>query len=123
MGVLAYCPAQTKSYCLRPTPPGHYAGCLDGPEAGALRDGPSRPFPNTATIRHRGSISDATRRLGKTTEPDPGAVRLAELRAQLNKVGSKLRGLEPGSPEQLEELERLDPIHAAVVALAEELGQ
>lgn len=31
-------------------------------------------------------------------EPDPRAVRLAELRVQLNKVGSELRGLAPGSP-------------------------
>jgi hypothetical protein len=55
-------------------------------------------------------------------EPDPRAVRLVELREQLAAILSELRGLEPGSPKQLEALERYEPIHAAVLALAEELG-
>ncbi len=55
-------------------------------------------------------------------EPDPRNVRLVELREQLATLISELRDLEPGSPEQLEALERYKPVHAAVVALAEELG-
>jgi hypothetical protein len=55
-------------------------------------------------------------------EPDPRTVRLVELREQLATLLSELRGLEPGSPEQLEALERCKPVHAAVLALAEELG-
>ena len=55
-------------------------------------------------------------------EPDPRTVRLVELRAQLATLLSKLQGLEPGSPEQLEAQERYEPVHAAVLALAEELG-
>lgn len=54
-------------------------------------------------------------------EPDPRAARLVELRAQLEVIGAELMGLVPGSPEQLEVLERFEPILAAVVALAEEL--
>ena len=49
-------------------------------------------------------------------EPDRRAVRLAELRVQLNKVGSELRRLAPGSPEQLVVLERFEPILGAVMA-------
>jgi hypothetical protein len=55
-------------------------------------------------------------------EPDPRNVRLVELREQLATLLSKLQGLEPGSPEQLEALKRYEPVHAAVLALAEELG-
>jgi hypothetical protein len=55
-------------------------------------------------------------------EPDPRTVRLVELREQLATLLSELRGMEPGSPEQLEALERYKPVHAAVLALAEELG-
>ena len=55
-------------------------------------------------------------------EPDPRTVRLAELREQLATLLSKLRDLEPGSPEQLEALKRYEPVHAAVLALADELG-
>jgi len=56
-------------------------------------------------------------------EPDPRAVRLAELRIQLNKDGSELRGLKPGSPEQLEVLVRFEPDLGAVMALEEELSE
>jgi hypothetical protein len=55
-------------------------------------------------------------------EPHPRTVRLVELRAQLAAILSGLRELEPGSPEQLEALKRYEPVHAAVLALAEELG-
>jgi hypothetical protein len=55
-------------------------------------------------------------------EPDPRTVRLVELREQLATLLSELRGLEPGSPEQLEALERYEPVQAAVLALADELG-
>ena len=55
-------------------------------------------------------------------EPDPRNVRLMELREQLATLLSKLQGLEPGSPAQLEALERYKPVQAAVLALAEELG-
>jgi hypothetical protein len=61
--------------------------------------------------------------LGDTPEPDPRAVRPAELRVQLNQVGSELRGLKPGSPEQLEVLERFEPILGAVMALEEKLSE
>jgi len=61
--------------------------------------------------------------LGDTPEPDPRAIRLAELRVQLNKFGSELRGLKPGSPEQLEVLERFEPIVGAVMAMEEELSE
>jgi hypothetical protein len=55
-------------------------------------------------------------------EPDPRNVRLVELREQLATLLSELRDLEPGSPKQLEALERYEPVHAAVLALAEDLG-
>jgi Fe-S-cluster formation regulator IscX/YfhJ len=55
-------------------------------------------------------------------EPDPRTVRLVELRAQVAAILRELRGLEPGSPKQLEALERFEPVHAAVLALAEVLG-
>ena len=54
-------------------------------------------------------------------EPDPRTVRLVELRAQVAAILSELRGLEPGSPEQLEAQDRYEPVHAALLALAEEL--
>jgi hypothetical protein len=41
----------------------------------------------------------------------------------LNKVGSELRGLKPGSPEQLEVLDRFEPILGAVMVLEEELSE
>lgn len=56
-------------------------------------------------------------------EPDPRAVRLAELRVRLNKVGSEIRGLKPGRLEQLELLECFEPILGAVMAVEEELGE
>jgi hypothetical protein len=56
------------------------------------------------------------------TELDPRSVRLVELRARLGAILSELQGLEPGSPEEMEALERYNPVHAAVLALAEELG-
>ena len=55
-------------------------------------------------------------------EPDPRTVRLVELRARLAAILSELRCLEPGSPQQLEVLKRYEPVHEAVLALAEELG-
>jgi hypothetical protein len=55
-------------------------------------------------------------------EPDPPNVRLVELREQLATLLSELRDLEPVSPKQLEALERYVPVHAAVLALAEDLG-
>ena len=45
-----------------------------------------------------------------------------ELREQLATLLSELRDLEPGSPKQLEALERYEPVHAAVLALAEDMG-
>jgi hypothetical protein len=47
---------------------------------------------------------------------------LVELREQLATLLSELRVLEPESPKQLEALERYEPVQAAVLALAEELG-
>jgi hypothetical protein len=41
----------------------------------------------------------------------------------LNKDGSELRGLKPGSPEQLEVLVRFEPDLGAVMALEEELSE
>jgi len=61
--------------------------------------------------------------LGDTPEPDPRAICPAEPRVQLNKDGSELRGLKPGSPEQLEVLERFEPILGGVMALEEELSE
>jgi len=55
-------------------------------------------------------------------EPDPRNVRLVELREQLGAILSELRDLEPGSPIHQEALERYEPVQAAVLALAEELG-
>lgn len=55
-------------------------------------------------------------------ELDPRAVRLAELPVQLAAILSELRCQEPGSHQQLEVLKRYEPVHAAVLALAEELG-
>ncbi len=55
-------------------------------------------------------------------EPNPRTVRLVELREQLAAILSELQGLEPGSPDQLEALERDEPVHAAVLAQVEERG-
>ena len=52
----------------------------------------------------------------------PRAIRQVELREQPCAILSELRGLEPGSPKQVEDLERYEPVQAAVLALAEELG-
>lgn len=56
-------------------------------------------------------------------EIDPRAIRLAELRSRLERISIELGGLEPGSPEQVRVLERWGPVHAAVLALAEELSE
>ncbi len=56
-------------------------------------------------------------------EPDPRASRLAELRVQLNKVGSEHQGLKPESPVQLEVLAHFEPILGAVMAMEEELSE
>jgi hypothetical protein len=45
-----------------------------------------------------------------------------ELREQLATLLSELRDLEPGSPIHQEALKRYEPVHAAVLALADELG-
>jgi hypothetical protein len=54
-------------------------------------------------------------------EPDQRIARLAKLKGQLTAIGLELHGLEPGSPEQLEVLKRWAPIHADVLAMADEL--
>jgi hypothetical protein len=54
-------------------------------------------------------------------EPDVRIARLADLQEQLAAIGQELQGLEPGSFEQIEVLERWAPIHAAVLALVDEL--
>jgi Fe-S-cluster formation regulator IscX/YfhJ len=55
-------------------------------------------------------------------EADPRNVRLVELREQLANLLSEFQGLETGSTEQLAALKRYEPIHTAVLALAEDLG-
>jgi hypothetical protein len=57
------------------------------------------------------------------SEPDPSAVRPAELRVQLKMVGKELRALKPGSPEQQEVLQRFEPILGALMALEQELSE
>lgn len=52
---------------------------------------------------------------------DPRKERLAELRRQLAELNAKGRQTAPGSPECDAVLEEWAPIHAAVLALAEEL--
>ncbi len=54
-------------------------------------------------------------------EPDTRTTRLADLQDQLDAIGQELVGLPPGSPEQLEVLQRWAPVHAAVLALVDEL--
>jgi hypothetical protein len=56
-------------------------------------------------------------------EPDPRAVRLAEHRAELNKVLAEFQGLEPGSAEREEVLKRYEPLLGAVMAMDEELSE
>ena len=53
--------------------------------------------------------------------PDTRTTRLGALQKQLAAIGQELAGLPPGSPEQLAVLERWAPVHAAVLALADEL--
>jgi len=52
---------------------------------------------------------------------DPRKERLAELRRQLAELNARGRQTAPGSPERDAVLEQWAPIHAAVLALAEEL--
>jgi hypothetical protein len=52
---------------------------------------------------------------------DPRKERLAELRRQLADLNDKGRQTAPGSPEREAVLEEWAPVHAAVLALAEEL--
>jgi hypothetical protein len=54
--------------------------------------------------------------------PDTRAARLAELKAQLQALTEEGRATAPGSPEREAVLERWAPIHAAVLALADELS-
>jgi hypothetical protein len=54
--------------------------------------------------------------------PDTRAARLAELKAQLQVLSDEGRATAPGSPEREAVLERWAPIHAAVLALADELS-
>ena len=56
-------------------------------------------------------------------EPDPRAVRLTALRAELKDVLTEIQGLEPGSPEREEVLKRYAPLLGAVMALGEELSE
>jgi hypothetical protein len=53
---------------------------------------------------------------------DTRAARLAELKAQLHALSEEGRATAPGSPEREAVLERWAPIHAAVLALADELS-
>jgi hypothetical protein len=53
---------------------------------------------------------------------DTRATRLAELKAQLQALSEEGGFTAPGSPEREALLERWAPIHAAVVALADELS-
>ncbi|MEO1004197.1 MAG: hypothetical protein AAFX65_13975 [Cyanobacteria bacterium J06638_7] len=52
---------------------------------------------------------------------DPRHARLAELRRQLAELNAWGRQTAPGSPERDAVLEQWAPVHAAVLALAEEL--
>lgn len=52
---------------------------------------------------------------------DPRHERLAELRRQLAELNARGRQTAPGSPERDAVLEQWPPVHAAVLALAEEL--
>lgn len=52
---------------------------------------------------------------------DPRKERLAELRRQLAELNARGAQTAPGSPERDAVLEQWAPIHAAVLALAEEL--
>lgn len=52
---------------------------------------------------------------------DPRKERLAELLRQLAALNEKGRQTAPGSPERDAVLEQWTPVHAAVLALAEEL--
>jgi hypothetical protein len=54
--------------------------------------------------------------------PDARIARLAELKAQLQALSEEGRTTAPGSPERVAVLERWGPIHAAVLALADELS-
>jgi hypothetical protein len=54
--------------------------------------------------------------------PDTRAARLAELKAQLHALSEEGRATAPGSPEREAVLERWAPIHAALLALADELS-
>jgi hypothetical protein len=51
---------------------------------------------------------------------DTRIARLAELKAQLYALSEEGRSTAPGSPEREAVLERWAPIHAAVLALADE---
>ena len=53
---------------------------------------------------------------------DPRHERLAELRRQLAELNAKGRQTAPRSPERDAVLEEWAPVHAAVLALAEELA-
>ena len=53
--------------------------------------------------------------------PDGRIARLAELQEQFKAIGQELVGQAPGSPELLAVLERWAPVHAAVLALVDEL--
>jgi hypothetical protein len=54
--------------------------------------------------------------------PNARNARLAELKAQLQALSEEGRATAPGSPEREAVLERWEPIHAAVLALADELS-
>jgi hypothetical protein len=54
--------------------------------------------------------------------PDTRAARLAELKAQLQALSEEGRATAPGSLERDAVLARWAPIHAAVLALADELS-
>jgi len=57
-------------------------------------------------------------------EPDPRAIRLAELRAELNEVLAEIKGHAPGTPERDQlVLKRYEPLLGAVMALGEELSE
>jgi hypothetical protein len=53
---------------------------------------------------------------------DTRTARLAELKAQLQALSEEGRATAPGSPEREAVLARWAPIHAAVLALADELS-
>jgi hypothetical protein len=54
---------------------------------------------------------------------DTRAARLAELKAQLQALSKEGRATAPGSPRREAVLARWAPIHAAVLALADELSR